>query len=242
MDQSKRKSLIERYLNLVAGGGSPTLLTDEDRRVIERARVLDPDPTPPVLDAEGMLVIDHDPLLKLYADLGRNSDDLFAIVMNDTIYDDGKLSATRPALAIERVIRILRQQERNARSVITVAAAEFFDGNDDIHSIAPNREPCDHASFNLIRTTILETLTRDTVACVGIELDDCPAPDSEADAEEWPTAGRVFVWTTEKLSVVKKWWKPLNIDGMGKVALRAVRPPAGVSIAKKTVVYGAGWD
>lgn len=242
MDQTKRNSLIARYLSLIAGDGSPSLLTDEDRRFIERARVLDPDPIPPVLDTEGMLVIDHSPLLKLYGDLGRNSDDLFAIVMNDSIYDDGRLSAARPAIALERVIRILRQRERTARSVITVAAAEFFDGNDDIRSIAPNRDPCDQPSFDLIRTTILETLQRDTVACVGVELDDCPAADSEVDTDEWPTAGRVFVWTTEKLSVVKKWWKPLSVDDMGKVALRAVRPPPGFSIAKKTAVYAAGWD
>ena len=242
MDPSKRRALIDRYLNLASGEGSPSLLTEEDTRVLERARALDPDPAPPALDAEGVLEIDHGPLLKLYDDLGRNSDDLFAIVMNDGMYDDGKLSAMRPALALERVIRILRQRERTARSVITIAATEFFDGNDDIHSIAPNRDPCDQPSFDLIRTTILETLQRDTVACVGVELDDCPAADSEADADEWPTAGRVFVWTTEKLSVVKKWWKPLSVDGMGKVALRAVRPPPGVSIAKKTAVYAAGWD
>ncbi|MFZ4575272.1 MAG: hypothetical protein ACOYN0_12790 [Phycisphaerales bacterium] len=241
MDRNKRRKLIADYLKLVEAEAGPLLLTPEDKLLLERARELDPDPVPPAMNAEGDLVIDHDPLCALYEKLrGVSSDALFGILMNDAIKDRGKLSEMRPARALEVVFRRERAGERTAS--FTLAAAAFFDGNDCVQSIAPNRQTIDRASFDVIKAALLDVASHETVVAVGVELDDVPDPDSEADAEEWPTAGRVFVWTTERLSVVKKWLAALKPDGVSKVALRSVYPPPGVVIPKKVAVYAAGWD
>lgn len=90
-----------------------------------------------------------------------------------------------------------------------VTLEDFFEGNDDHYSIAPNLD-------NAELFTMLKAIrSRADVQNVLIEIDDASAGFQNTDA--WPQASRVFFYTSAQTSEVYKWNEQLQADGAIKV-------------------------
>jgi hypothetical protein len=245
MNQTKRHKLIARFQYMVSELGWGPLLTPEDHRLLARARELDPDPLPvpdDIRELDDAEESEHAPLIDLYKELrGTTAGYLLGILMRDAMQNKSALARMRPARAIEHVFIRERRSERMHSVTPTISVREFFDGNDDPRSINPRRAVVDAASFKQIKSILMDISTKEGVAAAGVGLDDAPT-DSEAEADRWPLAGEIFVWTSHTQKEVRSWVKPLQPTTFWKVALRDALAPDEIEIPRKTVVFKCSWD
>jgi hypothetical protein len=202
----KRNRLIAR---IIASGSSPrdgtgddefAALTEADRRIMHAARVLT-DPHPVVSRRPlhlaggwecGGLCVYPGPVIQLHERFMPAEQLDFGPLMTMPSFFLGKSAAD--------IFEYLLRSKRAAAEepVTTVDVAEFFDGNGDRASIAPN-VVSDGPSFELFRETLLGIMNRRDVAAVGVEISELPNPDYPGDDDMWLSAERVFIWTTEPL-------------------------------------------
>lgn len=126
---------------------------------------------------------------------------------------------------------------------VTVSIEEFFDGNNDAESIAPNLDAtAPHPGLGGIRSTLREIRSRPEVVDVRIAIHEWPNPQVPDDDGMWPAAEHVYVWTTASQSDVERWVRPLRSDGVAECPSTEalcgpeVTLPPGVRLSRVT------WD
>ena len=249
-DLRKRNRLIAKVTAAGAGAGNGAgdefdALTENDRRAVAAARAV-PVPHPVVsrrpLDVPGGwtcggLYVYPGPVAKLRERFLSAEQLNFGPLMENLPFFLGK----SPADIFEYLLRV--QRAATAEPVPTVDVAEFFDGNGDRASVAPNVVGGEGGpSFELIRDTLLGIAKRRDVAAVGVEIGELPNTDHPGDRDMWPTAERVFIWTTKPLKGVRAWVKPLRPDAVARTDAKAIAAPDGRSPPAKTNVYEVFWD
>lgn len=247
----KRNRLIAKLTaaSAIAGGGTDDAsfdaLTENDRRAVAAAREVTA-PHPVVskrpLDVPdgwtcGGLYVYPGPVAELRERFMPTEQLNFGPLMENLPFFLGK----SPADIFEYLLR--SQRAATDEPVPTVDVAEFFDGNGDRGSIAPNIIGSEGGpSFELFRDTLLDIAGRRDVAAVGVEIGELPNTERPADDDMWLAAERVFIWTTEPLKAVRGWVKPLRPDAVARGDLKAVAAPDGAAIPAKAKVYEVFWD
>ena len=113
---------------------------------------------------------------------------------------------------IKLMRKIMRQYDAGAEYPL-VGLDEFFEGNGDTGSIAPNLSP-EHPGIEKFWSILRSVRDRDDVADVLAAIHECPEPDDDADADVWPFAENVHVITSASAEEVEKWVADLKCDGV----------------------------
>lgn len=127
--------------------------------------------------------------------------------------------------------------------LLTIPVEEFFDGNNDTRSIAVNMAAMtSYPSFAVIRDTLLAIRSRSDVVDVRVSIGEWPSMDDPGEAQMWPSADDIFIWTSAKLSDVKGWIKPLQFDSIALAGPKLTARIAGQNVTQGAKVYVATWD
>ena len=250
IDLRKRNRLIARLTrdqHITAQAGDDfDLVTPAERAVLDTAaRKRDPYPVvskKPVIGIQGHVAgggfyVYPQPVIALWEQLRQST----PLSIEPLLQMAPLFVAKSAAYILEHLIRAGRAAADEPSA--TVDVEDFFDGNGDRSSIAPNIVNSDGGpSFELIRDTLLEIAARRDVAAVGVEIDELPNPDHRGDNDMWPSAGRVFIWTTAAARDVRQWVKPLRVDDIAKVSAKTVSPPDGKAVPGKIKVFEMMWD
>ncbi len=248
IDLRKRNDLIASLLADTPRYDPESLLSQKDREAIaaayEAEKIAPPRPAPQSLPEmpegfeEGDEVFDVNMDLAMefsHRYLGGNLN--FAPLFSDPEAFDGKSGAW----VFEELLR--RHRAAEAGPTPTVDVRRFYDGNGDRKSVAPNVvDSASGPSFELLRDTLLAIGNRPGVAAVGVEIHEIPNEDNPADDDQWLSAERVFIWTTDALKTVRAWVKPLRTDGVSRVSAKEIAPPPGATLPKGSKVYALVWD
>jgi hypothetical protein len=89
-----------------------------------------------------------------------------------------------------------------------VTVDEFFDGNDDRHSIGANLDP--HPGIPTFHRVLWEIEARPDVQSVLLVIHEWPYADDGEDAEIWPDSDTVLVLTSASRTDVQGWVAPLR--------------------------------
>lgn len=114
---------------------------------------------------------------------------------------------------IKLIRKIMRQYDAGAEYPL-VGVDEFFDGNGDLGSIAPNLGDL-HPGLETFWNVLRSIREREDVADVLVAIHECPEPDDDADADMWPYAENVHVITRASAADVEAWVGELKCDGVG---------------------------
>jgi hypothetical protein len=126
---------------------------------------------------------------------------------------------------------------------VTVSIDEFFDGNNDTQSIAPNLDAtAPHPGLAGIRNTLQEIRSRPGVAEVRIAIREWPNPQVSDDDGFWPVAEHVYVWTTASRSDVERWVRPLRSDAVGESPIGEALCNPDVTLPLGVHLYRVVWD
>jgi len=127
-----------------------------------------------------------------------------------------------------------------AQAMPSLSLEEFFDGNTDEHSIAPNAVGYGHPGLRVFKEVLERIRSEDRVVDVRIEVHEWPEPGAPGDDDMWIAAERVFFWTRgvsqEELA---EWTKPLVPTAVGPAH---GLPTHGPTVDGETQVFAAVWD
>jgi hypothetical protein len=126
---------------------------------------------------------------------------------------------------------------------MTVSVDEFFDGNNDPQSIAPNLDATTrHPGLAGIRGMLQDIRSRPEVVDVRIAIHEWPNPQMPEDDGLWPAAEFVYVWTTAPKSDVERWVKPLRSDEVAECAITEASIDPEVTLPPGVRLYRVSWD
>lgn len=134
---------------------------------------------------------------------------------------------------------IMRQYDAGAEYPL-VGVEEFFTGNTDTGSLAPNLGD-DHPGMEKFAAVFRGILKRDDVSDVVLAIHECPEPDEEADADIWPFAENVHVITSASAKELEGWVAELKCDGVSDGWLYG-EPENSPKIPKGYGVRTLSWD
>ncbi|HKE98252.1 MAG TPA: hypothetical protein VKG45_04890 [Actinomycetes bacterium] len=92
-----------------------------------------------------------------------------------------------------------------------VSLEDFFIGNDDQLSIAPNLDP--HPGLDTFDQVLCSVRARPEVHGLWLGIHESPEADEELDADIWPTVIKVFVLTSAVAEQVEAWTAALRHSG-----------------------------
>lgn len=113
----------------------------------------------------------------------------------------------------ELIEKIMAQYEAGNEPAI-MGVDEFFDGNADEYSIAPNTVGAGHPGLRYFWDRLKAIGDQAGVEHVFIGILECPDADDEDDADLWPSAENVYIYTSASKEDVAKWAAGLNIDSV----------------------------
>jgi hypothetical protein len=90
---------------------------------------------------------------------------------------------------------------------------DFFEGNNHEASIAPNLVGSGHLGLRRFREILTAVHARTDVDQVLIGIHECPEVDDARDAEVWPSAENVYIYTSAGAGEVEHWVAELKADG-----------------------------
>ncbi len=123
-----------------------------------------------------------------------------------------------------------------------VGLDEFFDGNSDDYSIAPNDVGYGHPGLATFHAVLSEIRRKPEVQDVLIAILECPDADEPADAKMWPAAGFVYILTSAGEAEVEGWTASLKPAGVGEGWSGDIKPPAAPKLQNGNQVFGVAWD
>lgn len=132
----------------------------------------------------------------------------------------------------------LRRIRDNLPPKPTLSIEEFFDGNTDEYSIAPNRTDL-QPPLAVFRTTLEAIAARPDVQTIRLSVHEMPHPLYEEDDDMWIHVGNVLVWTSMDATELNRLFEPLRSDGCGPSLLGDVEGPEP---APGMTIYMATWD
>jgi hypothetical protein len=113
------------------------------------------------------------------------------------------------------VEKIIRQYDKGI-SIPIVELDEFFDGNTVEHSIAPNNVGYGHPGLQRFWEILRSVRERSDVDHVLVGIHECPEPDDPQDADVWPIAEYVFIYTSASPAEVENWVVELKSEEVGE--------------------------
>ena len=127
---------------------------------------------------------------------------------------------------------------------LTVSLDEFFDGNDQDDSIAPNLMKR-HPGIRTFETTLRSILARPEVLDVRISILEWPFPDDEEDNDMWMAGESAYIWARDiKESDLQDAVKKLLADGVFEITKspRFTVPQGGLPLSEGMRVFQMTWD
>lgn len=123
-----------------------------------------------------------------------------------------------------------------------VGLEEFFDGNEDKYSIAPNEVGYGHPGLAEFHKVLSEIRRRPDVQDVLVAIHECPEADEPADADIWPSAESVYVLTSATVDDLRAWTAPLKPTNVGEGWSGGERPPAAPKPKRGNKALFLIWD
>lgn len=140
---------------------------------------------------------------------------------------------------VREFVRLYGTNQSGAQRVETLSLEEFFDGNGDDSSIAPNTVGCGHPGIDVFREVLYAVRSRPEVIDVRIGVHEWPYPDEE---DVWISGGQIFFWvrgvTTDE---VFAWIDPLHPESVDEVG-ETFEPVGGPDIESGVKVFWTTWD
>ncbi|MFG0275758.1 MAG: hypothetical protein ACF8QF_11955 [Phycisphaerales bacterium] len=133
---------------------------------------------------------------------------------------------------------LLNRSSHRPQRVDTLSLDEFFDGNGDDWSIAPNKVGHGHPGIDVFRRVLFAIRERPEVVDVRIGVHEWPHPDED----DWIAAEQIFFWTRGVTADdILAWIQPLDPEGVSELGdlfrIRGGREPEpGVE------VFWTTWD
>jgi hypothetical protein len=146
----------------------------------------------------------------------------------------GLRGMTTEQIAEELLSRSMHRPQR----IDTLSLDEFFDGNGDDSSIAPNKVGFGHPGIDVFREVLFAIRERPEVVDVRIGVHEWPHPDED----DWISGEQIFFWTRGVAADdILAWIQPLDPEGVSELGdtflVRGGREPEpGVE------VYWTNWD
>jgi hypothetical protein len=113
-----------------------------------------------------------------------------------------------------------RQHEMDSQAPPVVALEDYFDGNSDEESIAPNQAGHGRPSLAELYAVFRRIQARDDVQAVlvGLHFD---WSEAEKDDRRWPAADNVHIYKRASLEEADEWITGLDSDGILEVGRTA---------------------
>lgn len=144
------------------------------------------------------------------------------------------------------IAKIMAQYDADERPEVlpVVGLGEFFDGNEDQYSIAPNTVNHGHPGSSEFRRILSEIRSKPNVQDVLIAIHECPYADDPEDADIWPDSDTVYVLTSATPEELAEWAADLNCNeiGEGWSCGTGIKPPAAPELQADMKVLVLWWD
>lgn len=132
------------------------------------------------------------------------------------------------------IAKIMRQYDEGVSPPV-IEIDDFFDGNWDDSSIAPNRVGYGHPGLKRFWDILRSVRDRENVDHVLVGIHECPEADEPLDADIWPSVENVYIYTTASPAEVSEWVAELHCDGVGEgwpygVSAAAPKPRPGYKV------------
>ncbi len=116
------------------------------------------------------------------------------------------------------ITKIMAQYDADGRPEVlpVVGVDEFFDGNEDEYSIAPNIVGSGHTGLTEFRRILTEIRSRPDVQDVLIAIHESPYADDPDDADLWPDSDTVYVLTSATAEELANWASNLRFTDVGE--------------------------
>ncbi len=127
---------------------------------------------------------------------------------------------------------LLSRSMHRPQRVDTLSLDEFFDGNGDDSSIAPNKLGNGHPCITVFREVLFAIRERPEVVDVRIGVHEWPHPDED----DWISGEQIFFWTRGVAADdIRAWMQPLDPGTVGEkrddaIILGGPQPEPGVSV------------
>lgn len=142
-------------------------------------------------------------------------------------------------LTPDQAVAALVRELRDADCEQTLSLEEFFDGNDQDWSIAPNLYPERHPGVREFQRALEEIRALPTVHDVRVSVHEWPYPDED----DWISAESVFMWADPSVDIedIRRRMATLHADGVDRYQLP--RPVTGAPAgASDMVLLWSTWD
>jgi hypothetical protein len=144
------------------------------------------------------------------------------------------------------VAKIMAQYDADDRPEVlpVVGVNEFFDGNDDQYSIAPNIVGSGHPGLAEFHRILCDIRSKPNVQDVLIAIHESPYTDDPEDADIWPDSDTVYVLTSATPEQLAGWASALHCNevGEGWSCGTGIRPSAAPELESGMRVLTLWWD
>jgi hypothetical protein len=144
------------------------------------------------------------------------------------------------------IAAIMAQYDAGADGQVmpVVPLDDFFDGNWDEHSLAPNMVGYGRPPLQECYRILREIRDRPDVQDVLVAIHETPYADDAEDVDIWPDSDTVYIVTTCSREEVARWAAPLKPDDIGNdwFCNTGKKPPAAPDLEPGSKVFALWWD
>ncbi len=155
-----------------------------------------------------------------------------------------RLSANRKRKRL--IAKIIAQYDADDRPEVppVVGIDEFFDGNWDVSSVAPNIVGYGHPGLSAFYRVLKEIRSKPNVQDVLMAIQECPFADEAYDADLWPTSDTIYVLTSATKEELAQWAASLKFNeiGEGWSCGTGINPASAPDLKDGMRVLALWWD
>jgi hypothetical protein len=144
------------------------------------------------------------------------------------------------------IANIMAQYDAGAGGPVlpVVSVDDFFGGNWDEHSLAPNMVGYGRPPLHECYRLLCDIRDRPDVQDVLVAIHETPYPDEPEDYDIWPDSDTVYVLTSCNPEEVARWAEPLKPNDIGETwsCNTGNKPPAAPDLEPGMKVYALWWD
>jgi len=131
------------------------------------------------------------------------------------------------------------RDESGKQTVETLSLDEFFDGNGDDSSIAPNMVGYGHPGIDVFREVLHAIRARPEVVDVRIGVHEWPYPEED---DCWISGEQIFFWARGVAAEqILEWIQPLNPEGVSEGA-GIFKVLGGPTVGNDVKLFWTTWD
>ncbi len=142
--------------------------------------------------------------------------------------------------------KIMAQYDQITDSEVlpVVSLEDFFEGNWDEYSLAPNMVDYDRPPLIECYQILKDIRSKETVQDVLVAIHESPYADDPKDYKIWPDSDTVYVLTTASRNEVADWSAILKPDDIGDnwSCNTGKKPPAAPDLGPGVHVHALWWD